>query len=72
MRKAKLFLELLTMAVPPMSKASHALVWQDGTLRVAIHPTPDQWMTFNIDEADMDKTAEQLVEEVVALVPARD
>lgn len=67
--QAREVLRLLTAREPPPGAAKHTLTIDGGGQLVLSIMFAGRWLSFTLEEADLAKSPEQLVGEVVAMIP---
>lgn len=70
MRTAKQLLELLTIAFPPFPGAKHAIVFHENKLMIVLAFGPADWKHFVIEETDLDRPANELLEDISGVLAA--
>lgn len=68
MKETVTFLTLVTKRFPPLARHAHSLVLKKGKLQLNLVNATPCWQ-FIFDEADLEKGAEQLVAEIVRMMP---
>ena len=63
MKKALQLLTLTTIAFPPGNRQHHALYMENDELKLCIF-MGDTWQVINIDNLDLEKEPQDLVEEI--------
>lgn len=71
MKDVKRFLELVTKRFPPIQRHAHSLVLRAGKLQLNLVTTAPCWQ-FVLNEADLQKTPEQLVTDIAKLMSGKD
>lgn len=68
LRGAAEVLVFLTERLPPPEGKRHALMLVEGGLKIIVTLAGDRWQSIELEDADLDKGPDQVVDETLSLL----